>query len=144
MGSSMVPIPARRAAKKDVKRGGLPTSQVKAFAEQKAFRYLEQRWRKQLHGRRIPKNYRRKMRQDPHFQILVSRVLSGDGLVDDDLDHTPVVERLPDGTVRNRMEEELGGDPRAYFCPECGEEMEEASGGPCSSCTKDHQRLYGD
>lgn len=148
MATRLATLSARRAAHHPevegrVKRRGLPEAQVQALAEQKVFTYLEHRWRHELKGRKIPKNYRKKMRKDAFFRMMVDQVLAGGGVGAPDLDVMPVVERQLDGTVTNRMEEELGGDPNGYFCRECGEEMEAPSDEPCSACVKFHQQLYG-
>lgn len=114
----------------------------RAFAEQRAFRYLEERWKGELKGRKIPKQHRQKMRKDPHFQRLVDMVASGAGISGPDLDHTPVIERQLDGSVVNHFEEEMAGDPRGYFCPRCGGEKEEAGKEVCPDCEKFLKEFY--
>lgn len=108
----------------------------RVFAEQRAFRYLEERWKGELKGRKIPHKHRQRMRRDPQFQRLVDMVASGAGISGPDLDHTPVIERQLDGSVVNHFEEEMAGDPRGYFCRVCGKEKEEAGKEPCSPCQK--------
>lgn len=112
------------------RKGAAPFS----WAEQQVFRWLEERWRHHLRGRRIPKAMRRRMRAEPHFKMLVARVERREPLVADDLDHVPELERNPDGSVTDRLLDELGEDPRAYFCIDCGEELEEPLEGPCEAC----------
>jgi hypothetical protein len=84
------------------------------------------------------------MRRDPAFQQVVEGILAGNGMAALDQSVTPTVERALDGSVVNRMEAELGGDPRPYFCPECGTEKAEPGREPCPSCVKFQQRLYED
>lgn len=101
-------------------------------AEEQAFRILERRWRDELRGQPIPPNFRSRMRRDPLFQQIVDTILEGEPIAFEDRDLTPDVVRRPDGTVRSRMEEELGGDPAAYLCPDCDEPVSEP--GPCEPC----------
>lgn len=104
-------------------------------AEKEVFRYLEKRWDHVLEGRRIPAAHREKMRRDPHFQALVAKRVNGEPFIDEDLDHTPDVERRLDGEVTSRIDTELGDDPDRYYCPECGEEQEEPlEGEMCGEC----------
>jgi hypothetical protein len=73
------------------------------------------------------------MRNDPFFIELVGLVLKGEPLGEVDLDHTPVVQKNPDGSVTNLMEQELGTDPRRYLCPRCDRETENP-GKQCDAC----------
>jgi len=101
-------------------------------AEEKVFRTLERRWSDELRGRRIPPAYRAKMRRDANFQKLVDAVLRGESLAFEDRDLSPDVVRNRDGSVRSRMEAELGGYPADFFCPDCDEPVTQP--GTCEKC----------
>lgn len=104
-------------------------------AEEEVFRYLERRWDHALKGRKLPAAMREKMRRDPHFQALVAKRVNGDPFIDEDLDHTPDVERRLDGEVLSRVDAELGDDPERYYCADCGEEQgKPLDGETCGEC----------
>lgn len=108
---------------------------VKA-AEEKAFKWLEERWADDLKGNPIPEKHRAVMRRDPAFRFLVAQVLNGSGLHAPDLDQTPVESREADGTPRSLFHEELAGDPRRYLCDLCGSAEIEVEGQRCPDCVE--------
>jgi hypothetical protein len=103
-------------------------------AEECCFKMLEKRWVAELRGNQIPEAMRRQMRGDEFFQTLVAEVMKGGDMPAlEDRDHTPDVQRLPDGSVESRMQVELGGDPRRFMCLSCDEEVP-ANVSYCEKC----------
>ena len=130
----------RRQVRRNARRKVLERMTARQQAEENVFRFLEWRWKDKLRGQKIPEAHRKIMRRDPYFNMLVAKVLQGEGLALPDRDFTPEIEQAPDGTVTNLFEKELAGDPRLYYCIECDEVEVDRVGELCRDC----RNLVGD
>lgn len=112
------------------------------LAAQQVIKRLERRWADHLPFGSLPKGLAKQLVQSDGFEVLVQVQLRTGALPLPDLDFHPVVERRPDGTVRNLLDEELGGDPAEWYCADCSEELEAPSKeGRCPPCQ--HWRKTG-
>ncbi|MFW6086766.1 MAG: hypothetical protein ACODAG_06140 [Myxococcota bacterium] len=103
-------------------------------AETEVLAYLEKRWSDHLEGGRMPNAMRQRIRRHTAFRALVQQRLEGKPFVHDDRDHAPDVERAHDGSISNRLLEELGDEPDRYVCPRCGEEQDAPVDDECDAC----------
>lgn len=70
----------RRQVRRNVRRKVLERMTARQQAEEYVFRFLEWRWKDKLRGQKIPEAHRKIMRRDPYFNMLVAKVLQGEGL----------------------------------------------------------------
>lgn len=114
--------------------------ELRAIAAAKVVGVLEERWADHLPNGRIPKVMLRALAKTAGFAAMVDTQLIGGALPLPDLDFHPVVERLPNGDLRDLLQEELGDDPQRYVCEDCGEETGRGKG-RCDPC--EHWRRTG-
>ena len=113
---------------------------VEEEALARAFDHLERKWRPELRGRRIPKRVRQAMLASPRFRALVAQARGGGGITDDDPLLVPRVTRALDGSVTDRLLDDLAGmDPGPHFCPDCEGEKHPTER-RCRRCQEDARK----